>query len=416
MMEGAQWDFVTSEARHAGFITGRGAGKTVGSVVKAFTYALSKPGSRGCQTAPTYQMTKDVLIPEMNHVFGETKKRVWDIVGGNEPKVMFANGSELYLRPALEPDRLRGLTLAYFGMDECTIGNQSEAFLILQGCLRQESYPHQGWVTGTPKGVRHWTYWRWGSHTLPSGSRLDTADYPMFWADARYNSHNPEGFVDNLLTSYGAETQYARQEIEGRFVELSGQVYPMFDEKKHVRPMPVDLKARRRLIGLDIGVRAPTAAVEVLIDERNRAWASKEFYKRNCDTRELIAILASWNPVRVICDPTAKADIEELRRAGMPTRKAKDNFLPSRIRAVGARLADAGGEPGLYITPECPNLIEELASLAYARSRMGEGIETEHFAPGMADHAQDALGYALMEIEKGAQGPPPNTSVRYSGW
>lgn len=403
LLPGPQSEFVRSQDRFPALFSGVGGGKTFASCVKAYQYAFEHKGSLGCLTAPTYRAVEDVTLTTWYDIFGEGLDTHWEF-RKNEMAIRLANGSKILLRPAEDPDKLRGLNLAFFGMDEAAIGWQHETFKVLQARLRQPGYPHQGWITTTPKGIRSWLYQRWVKKEL-DGRELPAHQYVRMQARTKDNTHLDDDYLESLQQSYG-DTKFAAQELEGEFVAFDGQAFPEFSPADHVQRPPVGMRFKRQICGLDFGFRAPLAVIEASLDERNHIWVTKEFYKRRCDEREMLTALGDFAP-RVFCDPSAKDTIDYLRREGVQARKAKSNDFKLRGRLVGARLAkDPGtGKPGMSISPECPNLIEELSSLAYAKQK--NEAENEKWEPGLGDHAFDALAYALMELDAGARGPRP---------
>ena len=226
-MLGQQWDFVHSEARHPALLGGRGAGKTIGSAVKGFV-AANQPGAMGVLTSPTYVQVRDNLVPAFRQMFGAGEGNVWEYRRADH-EIRFSNGSKILLRPANEPDRLRGLSLAFFGMDEIAIGDQLESFLILQAALRQSGFKQQGWVTSTPHWRRPWIrkIWQDGRNPVTGVAFKDRGDYPIYRAKTVDNTHLPESFVDDLRQMAPSE-RYVRQELYGEFIDVEGVAFPMF--------------------------------------------------------------------------------------------------------------------------------------------------------------------------------------------
>ena len=68
-----------------------------------------------------------------------------------EGHLILRNGSEILFRSLDAPDRLRGLNLAWFWLDEAPLCGYY-AWQVLKGRLRQRGYATAGWATGTPKG------------------------------------------------------------------------------------------------------------------------------------------------------------------------------------------------------------------------------------------------------------------------
>ena len=416
LLSGSQSDFFLSRAKHPALFSGRGGGKTVASVVKAFTYCWEFPGARGVLTEPIFRNLKEILLKEARNLFGylegDKSPQGW-IYKHNESLIHFPQlGSEILLRAGESPETLRGLTINFFGMDEARTGYQEETFRLLQGSMRAADFPAQGWVTSTPAGVRHWLYKHW---MTPAELELDPNDYKLFRAHSKDNIYNRPGFYEDLLASYGRDTRWAQQEIEGLFVVFEGQAFPQFDERIHGRHPPADIT--RRIVGFDFGVVSPTAAIEIGLDTGRRVHTLREFYRSRTTEREIVEVLSEWQPTLIACDPTAKDAINMLRRYGLNARKARSNDFGLRVRLVSSRLAidHATNLPGAFLSPTCPNLVEEIRTLAYAKTR-GMEMLTDHFEKGLPDHAFDAFSYALMEIDGLPYGRPPQMQVVYRGW
>lgn len=418
VMPGAQWDFVMSDAMYPGLFSGRGGGKTVATVVKAIKYVTEHPGAQGVMTEPTFPMVRDILVPAFRtvagHLEGLSVGAGWEFKRGDMQIVFSALKSTIMLRPAEEYGRLRGLTLAFFAMDEIAEGYQHEAFMILQPALRQEGYPVQGWVSSTPHWQSPWLRQRWVDKANPrTGEPLTAADYPRFTLWSQDNHHLPEGQIERLKESYG-DTPLWAQEGRGEFIRVEGAAFPQFSEMVHVR-LPGDTKFVRKVVGLDFGASSPTAAIELGITEQNRVWAIREFYKRNCTDEEWVSTLGEWGSMNIRCDPqTSGAQIESYQRqTGLPIRAARTNNFQQRFRLLFSRLTIKGdGQPGMYISPECPNLIAELQNLALAKPR-GQDILLDKWEQGLMDHAYDAAAYGLMEFDYGGMPHPPKVKIGF---
>jgi len=89
-----------------------------------------------------------------------------------------------------------------------------DAYTIIIACLREGG--EQGWLsaTFTPRGRQHWTYDTFGC------GKPNTA---LFHAKTGDNPFLPSDFADTLRAQY--PSQFAKQELEGEFVELAGNVF-----------------------------------------------------------------------------------------------------------------------------------------------------------------------------------------------
>ena len=224
-MPGAQTDFIQSEAKHDAFLGGRGSSKTFSLTAKAFRRAIEYPGIRGCLTQPTFDMIRRNFVPVWEDQFGHMggKAGVWEWrlwQAGAPGEIAFKNGSLIDLRPADSPEKFRGATYGFFGMDEIAVGNQLQVFLALMPTLRQKGYPHQGFVTSTPSGHQPWIRQIWLENVNPfTEASLTKADYPIFRAKTKDNWHLPKGEYEHWKEMFGG-TRFAAQELEGEFTAI----------------------------------------------------------------------------------------------------------------------------------------------------------------------------------------------------
>lgn len=203
----AQLQFVEDGTPFTAFVGGVGSGKTHAGAAKSLKYISQYPGSIGLITAPTFPMLRDATLRKCVDLF---PKEVIQEFNKSEMRLLLVNGSELWFRSTDEPEHLRGPSVAFFWMDEAALSKE-EAFLILQGRIRQEQMPHQGWITTTPKGF-NWVYTRFVAQP--------GEDYKLYQCSARENQFLPDEYIAHLEKSYRAE--FALQEIEGRFVVTGG--------------------------------------------------------------------------------------------------------------------------------------------------------------------------------------------------
>lgn len=295
--EGAQHDFVTNNHRHSGYFGGRGAGKTFALVVRALIYAQQPtiPGEGppvGCLLTDSFPHLKDIVYPVMYKVlrtagidFREVKNQsdrkfiLW-------PQAKYANkpghGAEILMRSLDQPDRVRGLTIAYFGIDEGREFADDYAYKVLLGAMRQgvhqdedideqgiwipgENYKQAGWVVSTPAG------YDWQYRLFHPKSRTRLEDVGWYNAPTKQNKHLGSRFLRDLESSY--EGLYYRQEVLGEFVgAVGGAVWPSFDPDVHVEGL--DYEPNLPLYaGWDFGVGDAGVCLFSQID-----WQEKKLY------------------------------------------------------------------------------------------------------------------------------------------
>ena len=122
------------------------------------------------------------------------------------------NGSEVLFRSLDEPDRVRGLNLAWFWLDEAPLCGYY-AWQILKARLRQRGYATAGWATGTPKGrdgfARDFELTPRPAHALYRAATSANA------------AHLPPDYIDDL----GLSGALYDQEVLGLFTAFEGLVY-----------------------------------------------------------------------------------------------------------------------------------------------------------------------------------------------
>ena len=418
-----QDEFFCCTAPYVYFKAGRGCGKTTVLVFDAVSYAEEHPGSAQLFTEPTYQMVERVALPVLSKLYGRLRGKRIDWNESPPIDITLPNGSTIHLAAAdsLDEDRLRGMNLAGLRMDEVTLGRQEGAFHIASASVRDLRFPLQRKLTGTPKG-RNWT-WRLFSGQPLAGSKQFIAHSQ----DAEDCGFLPEGWVEERAAEMGGwNAPMARQELLAQELEMAGQVHPQFRRDVHVRAMVYNGQQHRtlagngqggakdgmgsglkqRLGGIDFGGVSPTALVVGGLDGGHRAWAVAEFYRHQAtldETARAMAELQERHKVRRwIADPSGKAEIAKLRNMGFEVSPARHgNRLNLRVQLMGARLNLGPGKlPGIYFTPECPNLIAEVEGLMWRRTRRtggGEEMLTDAFERGTPDHAWDAMVNILAE-------------------
>ena len=202
--------FLRDEASYVAAATGRGGGKSYVGAAKALKYVSEHPGAMGMVTAPSYTTLRDATLLSVRSVWPEAMTKDFH---PSSNTLIVPNGSQVLFRTTDDPALLRGPNLAYFWMDEAPYSSQ-EAFKVLQGTLRQPGYPHQGWLTGTPRGYT-WFF--------DEFAKVKRANYSLHHWSARDNPYLPEGFIKSLEESYSRE--FALQEIDGEFTVVGGNAY-----------------------------------------------------------------------------------------------------------------------------------------------------------------------------------------------
>jgi hypothetical protein len=261
----------------------------------------------------------------------------------------------------------------------------------------------------------------------PLVCRLDSLDNPHVRRDS----------IDRMLRGLSPTLQRMRR--MGDVVALEGLVHPGFDRLRHVvAPVPIPPEAPRWM-AIDWGVRDPFAALwlarvgEVLHVYRGRYEAGCSLTEHARAIHRAEACPACWaeqdprgeaNAVRLIEGCKVCREAHPGRSEPYPRRRVADSAgldqrkefhamaLPTvpatKDRAAGYLAieellqADADGRVGLVIhdVPGLRPLIEELEGLRWRRDDP-TGTARQQMQTEGADHAWDALRYALMAARSG---------------
>jgi PBSX family phage terminase large subunit len=398
---------------------GRGSGKSKGGAFKAMAYQYQYPGALGIVVAPTFDMVRSATM--------EAVRRVWNEAGfiqgedyelytsNNRNEMLLANGGKILFRSTENPERLRGLDAAWFWMDE---GGQSPlaAFNNLTLSIRQQGFPHMGWITTTPVGKNHWLY-----DVFFKNNEVDTAvshTGATFYTFPARTKDNPFGgeelYNANIDRLGGPTSMLARQELEGEFILMEGLVYPDFTTQYHVVPTtawPVK-KPRYVIAGVDFGWSAPSAILvegyhptgegtgyRFLMDEMYQAKLVEE------DLIQLATRLKDKHHIRFfVADSEDPRFIAAMRRAGLRVRAAKKrNTMVYRkavcTSALLSKIKDGDDEKqGFYVAPHLRHYISEISN--YSEREQREGTNPDERPRSFENHLMDAWAYSEMEIQR----------------
>ena len=136
-------------------------------------------------------------------------------------------GSRILFRSLDEYERLRGTSLAWFGVDELTYVPE-QAWLRLEARLRDPKADLLGgFGVGTPNGF-DWVYRRFRADPVKGSELIEAKPF-----ENRHVLDRTPDYYERLQASY--DEQFYRQEVLGEFVNTrSGQVYYGFERKEHV--------------------------------------------------------------------------------------------------------------------------------------------------------------------------------------
>lgn len=413
-----------NESKYVAYVGGVGSGKTLVGCVTVLSWAILYPGDYLIcrQFFPELKMTTyktflDICPPELI-----IENRVADMV----VKIRGIDGktSNVYFRPAEEPDKFRSLNLSGWYLDE---GNQisEEAFMLLQGRLRGNGI-RKGIVTTNPKG-HDWIF-RWWVKKDHLNDPEFRNQFQLIMAPSTENTYLPTGYVQGMLASWSEER--IQREIYGSFDAFEGAVYPEFRRDTHVvRPFRIPHDWRRD-IRIDHGYRNPASVGFYATSPEGEVYKYREIYVREYLIEEIIKGNPKDNKKGILdviakdekfetakIDPSVKAtrgrrggseydEYNEYWPKKFPPLQLAQNDVNLGIQRVKSylKIQPKTSKPLFYVFSTCVNTIEEFCSYQWEElgsSSIGRKAESEK-PRKLNDHAMDETRYMIVDC------PEPN--------
>lgn len=293
------------DARFKVLAAGRRWGKTRLGVNECLD--IAGQGGRAWWVAPNYKMSEVGWRP-----LRRIGQRIGAEVRKVDRQVILANGGEVSVRSADNPDTLRGEGLDFVVVDECAFVPE-EAWT---EALRPALSDRQGRAIfiSTPKGRNwFWRLWQRGQVNDPEWMswRLPTSDNPYI----------PQAEIDAARASLPELT--FRQEYLAEFLEGEGTVFRNIAACIHAPDAtPKDHEGHRIIIGVDWGKQADYTAISVgCADCRREVWRDRfNQIDYTFQRGRLRSICDRWSPVGILAESNAMGEpiIEELQREGLP--------------------------------------------------------------------------------------------------
>ena len=401
----AQAAFHRSRSKYKAYVGGYGSGKTFSGCHEAIRLSVINRGLPGMVVAPTYGMLQDATLP----VFLEILDRA-----GIEYKWLSSNsnlflpwGSKVMFRSADSPERLKGPSLAWVGIDEGALVSRAAWEVLISRLRHPEAKWLSAFITTTPEGY-NWLF----EEFVEKRKR----GYRLITASTKENIHLPPDYADDLIEAYGANI--ARQYVSGEFVNPhAGRVYPEFSRERHVREGMGYDPAYPLTMAVDFNVDPLHAAFIQVAGKEVRV--VDEIVIRSSNTWELceaarnrygdIAIAAYPDPTgrarKTAGLPGATSDFAVLSTNGFEVRARNSSpHVRDRVNAVNKVLS--GGPPELVISSACRESIR-----SFERTAWKEGASILDKTKG-DEHITDAIGY-FIEYEFPVRAPQ---RVEYEGF
>ncbi len=400
---GHQEKFVRSKTRFTALIGGVRSGKTYAGAVKGIERALFLP-TIGSAVAPTAAMARDVLVPQYAELLGE---RVEKWLSSNM-EMTLRNGSKILFRSADNPDRLMGLTLDWFHLDEAAQLPKRVWEILVN---RTISTGGHGFLTTTPRG-RNWVFdlvRDWENDPDAEIIIAKTADNPQI------------SEADIARARRQLDPKFFRQQYEASFETSGLAVYEDFAPESHViRPRWEIRHDWPIYIGLDLGWTHPSAILWAQLSPDGRWVVFDELVKSHLRLDKVASAILG-EPVdiggetfrakipyshveKVICGLEGRQSRQEaggesavriLSGAGITRIGVYSGSIADGIHAVRSKLRSADGVINLEIVADCKRLIDDIQGYNYPSDADGSAVGELPEKDGIHDHTMDALRYMI---------------------
>jgi len=400
---GHQMEFARSKTRFTALIGGVRSGKTYAGSVKGIERALFLP-TIGAAVAPTSAMARDVLVPQYAELLGERVEK-WL---SSSMEMQLRNGSKILFRSADNPERLLGLTLDWFHLDEAA-QLPKRVWEILVG--RTISTGGKGFLTTTPRG-RNWVY------ELVSSWENDP-DAKIIMAKTSQNPLIDATDIERARRQL--DPKYFRQQYEASFESQGLAVYEDFDPDTHVLPVEWEIVPNWPIyIGLDLGWTHPTAILWAQLSPSGEWIVFDELVKSHLRLDKVAeAILGGPVDVqgrtfrakvpytkidRIVSGVEGKQSRQEaggesairtLISRGVTRVGVYSGQIADGVHTLRSKLRTADGEIKLKISPSCRRLIDDFAGYQYPADSDGNASSELPDKDGVHDHTMDALRYMI---------------------
>lgn len=414
--------------KHIAYYGGYGSGKSVTLVVANIMLGVIYGGSYviARHFMPELRRTTMKLFLELLPKELLLEHRVADA----EIHIKSQKGKAVFYFVGLDdPGKLDSLTLSGASIDEASQTTE-EAFLKLQGRLREPTGLRKILLAGNPKG-HDWVYHYFIKQDFHN-VKIKKDHFKMIVAPSTENIHLAEDYVENMLSTYSPER--IQRDVMGSFDAFEGQVYNEFIRNIHVvQPFAIPTEWTR-VIGIDHGYRNPSCWLWGAVDYDENVYIYREFYEREWLIEEIckgnnkinkpgvMSLMGKERIEQARIDPSTRA----VRGAsGLSDWDTYVDNLPKdfplclannektagidRVKSF-LKISSVTNKPKLFIFGDCMNLIDELSSYRYKELSPGQvGMVNEKEEPAKVnDHACDALRYLIMSRP---EAPKEKTSI-----
>ena len=261
-------------------------------------YALNNPNSKLMYCSPTYAQAaknyKEIIAGIQDS--GLIKK-----FNGAENSIIFVNGSELFFKSVMNADNLRGYSINYMFLDECSSYKESIFNTVLRPML--STIGKNCFLFSTPKGKSNFFYDMYMKGIDPNEKRY--ASYKCVTAD------NPFANLDEIADAKKVlPDSVFRQEYEAEFIDDGGDVFQNISKNALISEWREPQPGKIYYAGVDLGRQSDYTVCTILDQAGNICY----IYRRNKTEwgnimDDLIALLDRYRPRKCLLEVNGLGDV-----------------------------------------------------------------------------------------------------------
>lgn len=366
----------------------------------------------------------------------------WENAYAKQSKVLtFANGSQIDFMSADQSlDSFAGVYRHFIYIDE-----ECPESIYLENKARLVDYNGDMWITATPIMGMTWLY---STIYLPGKGIADPLRENKPGEKVLSNEDGTVGVVEvstkdnpyinqealkSFIGSLKTENDYEIR-IEGKFIQLTGLVYPNFGEENVMKFEEFEKFGFNKtnssiVVSMDHGLRNPSAWLWHLVSENGSVITFWELYEREKTIEEMSRLVRDINsrfglvPLYYIGDPAIRAR-SAITGTSVQEEYAKNGIgivLGSNDVAAGIERVKSAIDNGWRVTHNCKNLLWEIHKYAwmnYSNARVGERKNEPDQPVKKDDHLCDALRYFFSNRPEllAKPGKKPETKAKIDEW
>lgn len=382
-----------------------GGGKSRVAAEKVHGFMLKYPGATGLMLRKAREYASKSIVPFMRQTVMEKDSSVIYRKGDNT--FIYNNGSILYvggMRDEIQREGIRsigpkaGLDIVW--KEEASQFVENDYNEILARMRGRAADWTQIILTTNPGVPTHWIKKR----------LIDGGEAAVYYSHAADNPNNPPQYLSTLDKLTGVLRLRLR---DGRWVQVEGAVYSLFDYSKHVLDRFEIPQHWRRFRSIDFGYTNPFVCQWWAADEDDRLYLYREIYMTQRTVRVHARLINEYSKGETYDYNVADHDAEDratLEESSIYTMPATKDVSPG-IQAVTERLKIAGdGRPRLFVLRDSvieidsvldmakkpTSTLEEFDAYTWPETKDGRAVKEQPVKAN--DHGMDALRYMVMSF------------------